>query len=82
MAAMGAPQRPVAAVGGHDFGLGPCVDGSLTDIMANRKSRDMAILCQRNRTVRERGRETRFALCCGRRGLCRAFEGWIVAKHK
>jgi hypothetical protein len=36
----------------------------------------------RNRRSREQGREIRSALCRCRRGVCRAFEGWIVAKHK
>ena len=37
---------------------------------------------QIKRSAREHARETRSALCCCRRCLCRAFEGWIVTKHK
>jgi len=36
----------------------------------------------RNRRSREQGREIRSVLCCRRCCLCRAFEGWIVTKHK
>jgi hypothetical protein len=40
------------------------------------------IQIKRNPTVGEQAREIRSALCCRRRGLCRAFEGRIVTKHK